>query len=305
MATLLLALLHLFALILVVRLTLPDRFVMLNPYAAATGTLLARLLNFVRAGIRLPDKPLCAVLLVLSLAACAAALTRVGGPSLIVGGAAVVSFPAKGFLGWLGIAALDFVGFYIALLAGIFMLRLWHLWRPLPGYAGELLTLAGRPFTGLRLPAQAIVLLVLALLYVAVAFVCANGVQYPLFEMVEQMGANLPGGQTMPAFLHVQEHPAFLQTILLAGMTVLNVLGQIRDYIFLFWLILALAALMGAAPMAYFLRDVLRLLCGRIPPLRLGPIDLSPLVAVAALAVVHGVLGGLFLLFIGLLAHVV
>ena len=88
-------------------------------------------------------------------------------------------------------------------------------------------------------------------------------------------------------------------------MTVLNVLGQIRDYIFLFWLILALAALMGAAPMAYFLRDVLRLLCGRIPPLRLGPIDLSPLVAVAALAVVHGVLGGLFLLFIGLLAHVV
>ena len=126
MATLLLALLHLFALILVVRLTLPDRFVMLNPYAAATGTLLARLLNFVRAGIRLPDKPLCAVLLVLSLAACAAALTRVGGPSLIVGGAAVVSFPAKGFLGWLGIAALDFVGFYIALLAGIFMLRLWH-----------------------------------------------------------------------------------------------------------------------------------------------------------------------------------
>ena len=272
MATLLLALLHLFALILVVRLTLPDRFVMLNPYAAATGTLLARLLNFVRAGIRLPDKPLCAVLLVLSLAACAAALTRVGGPSLIVGGAAVVSFPAKGFLGWLGIAALDFVGFYIALLAGIFMLRLWHLGRPLPGYAGELLTLAGRPFTGLRLPAQAVVLLVL---------------------------------QTMPAFLHVQEHPAFLQTILLAGMTVLNVLGQIRDYIFLFWLILALAALMGAAPMAYFLRDVLRLLCGRIPPLRLGPVDLSPLVAVAALAVVHGVLGGLFLLFIGLLAHVV
>ena len=305
MATLLLALLHLFALILVVRLTLPDRFVMLNPYAATTHALLARLLNFVRSGIRLPDKPLCAVLLVLSLAACAAALTRVGGPSLIVGGAAVVSFPAKGFLGWLGIAALDFVGFYIALLAGIFMLRLWHLGRPLPGYAGELLTLAGRPFTGLRLPAQAVVLLVLALLYVAVSFVCANGVQYPLFEMVEQMGANLPGGQTMPAFLHVQEHPAFLQTILLAGMTVLNVLGQIRDYIFLFWLILALAALMGAAPMAYFLRDVLRLLCGRIPPLRLGPIDLSPLVAVAALAVVHGVLGGLFLLFIGLLAHVV
>ena len=38
-----------------------------------------------------------------------------------MGGAAVVSFPAKGFLGWLGIAALDFVGFYIALLAGIFV----------------------------------------------------------------------------------------------------------------------------------------------------------------------------------------
>ena len=305
MATLLLSLLHLFALILVVRLTLPDRFVMLNPYAATTGALLARLLNFVRSGIRLPDKPLCAVLLVLSLAACAAALTQVGGPSLIVGGAAIVSFPAKGFLGWLGIAALDFVGFYLALLAGVFMLRLWHLGHPLPGYAGELLTLAGRPFSGLRLPTQAIVLFVLALLYVAVAFVCANGVQYPLFEMVEQMGAQLPGGQAMPAFLQVNAYPAFLQTLLLAGLTMLNVIGQIRDYIFLFWIILAIVALMGAAPMAYFLRDVLRLLCGRIPPLRLGPIDLSPLVAMVALFLAHGVLGGLFLFFVGLLAYVV
>ena len=305
MATLLLALLHLFALILVVRLTLPDRFVMFNPYAAATGTLLARLLNFVRAGIRLPDKPLCAVLLVLTLAACAAALTQVGGPSLIVGGAAIVSFPAKGFLGWLGIAALDFVGFYLALLAGIFMLRLWHLGHPLPGYAGELLTLAGRPFSGWRLPMQAIVLFVLALLYVAVALVCANGVQYPLFELVEQMGAQLPGGQAMPDFLQVNAYPAFLQTLLLAGLTMLNVIGQIRDYIFLFWIILAIVALMGAAPMAYFLRDVLRLLCGRIPPLRLGPIDLSPLVAMVALFLAHGVLGGLFLFFVGLLAYVV
>lgn len=305
MATLLLALLHLFALILVVRLTLPDRFVMFNPYAAATGTLLARLLNFVRAGIRLPDKPLCAVLLMLSLAACAAALTQVGGPSLIVGGAAIVSFPAKGFLGWLGIAALDFVGFYLALLAGVFMLRLWHLGHPLPGYAGELLTLAGRPFSGLRLLAQAIVLFVLALLYVAVALVCANGVQYPLFELVEQMGAQLPGGQAMPDFLQVNAYPAFLQTLLLAGLTMLNVIGQIRDYIFLFWIILAIVALMGAAPMAYFLRDVLRLLCGRIPPLRLGPIDLSPLVAMVALFLAHGVLGGLFLFFVGLLAYVV
>lgn len=305
MATLLLALLHLFALILVVRLTLPDRFVMLNPYAATTGALLARLLNFVRSGIRLPDKPLCAVLLVLTLAACAAALTQVGGPSLIVGGAAVVSFPAKGFLGWLGIAALDFVGFYLALLAGIFMLRLWHLRHPLPGYAGELLTLAGRPFSGWRLPMQAIVLFVLALLYVAVALVCANGVQYPLFELVEQMGAQLPGGQAMPDFLQVNAYPAFLQTLLLAGLTVLNVIGQIRDYIFLFWIILAIVALMGAAPMAYFLRDVLRLLCGRIPPLRLGPIDLSPLVAMVALFLAHGVLGGLFLFFVGLLAYVV
>lgn len=305
MATLLLALLHLFALILVVRLTLPDRFVMFNPYAAATSSLLAHLLNFVRAGIRLPDKPLCAVLLMLSLAACAAALTQVGGPSLIVGGAAIVSFPAKGFLGWLGIAALDFVGFYLALLAGVFMLRLWHLGHPLPGYAGELLTLAGRPFSGLRLLAQAIVLFVLALLYVAVALVCANGVQYPLFELVEQMGAQLPGGQAMPDFLQVNAYPAFLQTLLLAGLTMLNVIGQIRDYIFLFWIILAIVALMGAAPMAYFLRDVLRLLCGRIPPLRLGPIDLSPLVAMVALFLAHGVLGGLFLFFVGLLAYVV
>lgn len=305
MATLLLALLHLFALILVVRLTLPDRFVMFNPYAAATSSLLARLLNFVRAGIRLPDKPLCAVLLMLSLAACAAALTQVGGPSLIVGGAAIVSFPAKGFLGWLGIAALDFVGFYLALLAGVFMLRLWHLGHPLPGYAGELLTLAGRPFSGLRLPAQAVVLFLLALLYVAVALVCANGVQYPLFELVEQMGAQLPGGQSMSDFLQVNAYPAFLQTFLLAGLTMLNVIGQIRDYIFLFWIILAIVALMGAAPMAYFLRDVLRLLCGRIPPLRLGPIDLSPLVAMVALFLAHGVLGGLFLFFVGLLAYVV
>ena len=168
-----------------------------------------------------------------------------------------------------------------------------------------MLTLAGRPFSGLRLPAQAVVLFLLALLYVAVALVCANGVQYPLFELVEQMGAQLPGGQSMSDFLQVNAYPAFLQTFLLAGLTMLNVIGQIRDYIFLFWIILAIVALMGAAPMAYFLRDVLRLLCGRIPPLRLGPIDLSPLVAMVALFLAHGVLGGLFLFFVGLLAYVV
>lgn len=305
MAAFLLALLHLLALILLVRLTLPERFVLLNPYAATMGALLARLLNFVRAGVRLPDKPLCLFLLALDLAACAAALTRLGGPTLTVAGTAVFTFPARGFLGWLGLAALDFVGFYVALLAGAFLLRLWHLGRPLTGYAGELLRLAGRPFTGLGLPLQALVLFALALLYVAVAFVCADGVRYPLFEMVAQMGAKLPGGEAMPAFLRAEAFPAFLQAFLLAGMTVLNVLGQLRDYILLFWLILAVASLMGAAPMAYFLTDVLRLLCGRVPHLRLGPLDLSPLLAMVALGVAHGLLAGLFLFLVGALAHVV
>lgn len=299
MAALLLALLHPLALILLVRLTLPARYALLNPYAAAADALLGRLLAFVRPALRLGDRALCVVLLALDLAACAAVLTRLGGPQLVLAGTAVATFPASGFLGWFGLAALDFAGFYLALLAGNFLLRLWHLGRPLPGYSGDLLALATRPFSGLRLWAQAAALGVLACLYVALAFVCADSVRYPLFEalapLAEKMSAPV-------AFLRAQSYPAPLQALLLAGMTVLNVLGQLRDYIFLFWVILALAALMGSRQMGFFLSDVLRLLCGRLPPLRLGPLDLSPLAAMAALAVAHGVLGGLFLFLVGLLA---
>ena len=107
MAALLLALLHLLALLLVVRLGLPKRYALLNPYAAASDALLARLLAFVRPALRLGDRALCGVLLALDLAACAAVLTRLGGPQLVLAGAAVATFPASGFLGWFGLAALD------------------------------------------------------------------------------------------------------------------------------------------------------------------------------------------------------
>lgn len=305
MAALLLALLHPLALILLVRLTLPARYALLNPYAAAADALLGRLLAFVRPALRLGDRALCVVLLALDLAACAAVLTRLGGPQLVLAGTAVATFPAFGFLGWFGLAALDFWGFYLALLAGNLILRLWCLGRQLPGFSGDLLCLATRPFSGMRLWVQALAILAFAALYMAVSLAFAAEVSYPLADLAAQIAAQFPGGAHAPAFLAVADHPVPLRVFFLAGMAVLNVIGQLRDYLFLFWLLLALSALMGSQRLAFFLRDVLRLLCGRVPPLRLGLLDLSPLAAMAALLLAHGVLGGLFLLLVGALAHVV
>ena len=96
-----------------------------------------------------------------------------------------------------------------------------------------------------------------------------------------------------------------INVFFLAGMTVIDVIGSLGYYIFLLLLMALVAALLGSQPMVFFLNDALRLLTGPIPPLRLGPIDFAPLVALLALGALESVLGmGLLFLTHGV-AHVV
>ena len=88
-------------------------------------------------------------------------------------------------------------------------------------------------------------------------------------------------------------------------MTVIDVIGSLGYYFFLLLLMALVAALLGSQPMVFFLNDALRLLTGPIPPLRLGPIDFAPMVALLALGALESVLGmGLLFLTHGV-AHVV
>ena len=305
MASLLFAFLQLLGLALVVRLTLPTRYVLLNPYAAACDTLLGRLIRLVRTAIPLPDKPLCVVLLGLDLSACAALLTRLGGPELVLGGFAVATYPARGFLGGLGVEVLRFAGFNIALLAGVAFLRLWHLGRPLPGYTGDLLRVACNPFMRLPLWGQVGGVAALAVAYVGIALAFASEVAYPAAEVFARLAETLPGVGVASNLFDLSAFPLPLRAFFLAGMTVIDVIGSLGYYIFLLLLMALVAALLGSQPMVFFLNDALRLLTGPIPPLRLGPIDFAPLVALLALGALESVLGmGLLFLTHGV-AHVV
>ena len=296
MASLLFAFLHLLALALVVRLTLPPRAVPANPYALACDTLLGRLLRAVRPALPLPDKLLCVVLLALDLSACAALLTKLGGPELPLGGFAVVTYPARGFLGWLGLEALRFAGFYLAILTGGLLLRLWHLGRALPGYTGDLLRLAGNPFTRLPLGWQAAGVAALSLAYVGVALLFADKVEYPVAALMAELSRSLPGAASLaPGLFDFSSYAAPLRVILLAGLTVVDVIGNLSYYVFLLLLMLLLATLLGSRPMAFFLNDAVRLLTGPIPPLRLGPLDFAPVVALFALSLIETALGVLLL----------
>lgn len=305
MASLLFALLHLLALILVVRILLPPVLLLTNPYATAAGLLLNRLLRAVRPALPLPDRALCVVLLTLDFAACAALLTRLGGPVLPLGGFAIATYPARGFLGWFGLELLHFGGFMLALLAGNTLLRLWHLGRTLPGYTGDLIDLACRPFSGLRIPAQIVLIALLSLGYTAIALACASDVAYPSAEIMRQLVKDLPAAANLPPIFDLAAVAAPLRTLILAALAILNILGTLGYHIFVLLLLTLLAAILNARPMLGFLNDALRLLTGPIPPLRLGPIDFAPMVALFTLGFLETALSTLLLLLAQGLAHVV
>ena len=297
------SLLNLFAIILLVRLSLPERYLLLSPYAAATDNLLKRIFAFMRSALPLPAKGLCILLLGLLLALQAALAFHKGDAAINFGALASFTFAPQGFFDWFALAALRLLGLYTSLLAANIILRLCHLGRVLPGATGDLLTLAGRPFTSLRLIPLTLCALGLATLYIALCAHAATGLSWPMAQIPAV--AQLFQSRGLPNLFDLSHLPLIAQVATLVGYVFIDILIQVQSFMFMLLVILFICALMRAQNSTLFLFDLLRLLCGALPPIRLGSLNLTPLVAYFLYGFTYSLFtAGLFLLIRGV-CHVV
>ncbi len=299
-ASLLLSLLHLTALLLVVRLTLPERYAFMNPYAMAIDTLLRRLLGFLHTAIPLRTKPLCIVALITILATRTTISAVTGAPLLTLSAFTVLGYNVSHFLGWFGVELLRFIGFYLSVLACAFFLRCWHFGRMLPGYSGDLLQIATRPYSNLKLRTQGFGLLLLFTLYIALCISLAGVITYPMMQY-DPMQVQL----SVRNFFDFNAYAPLIRGFLLLGTTFFNTLAAIQNTIIILIFMLLLSVLFGNGPMTQFLFDIKRLLCGPIQTLRVGPIDFSLLAAYFILGLVYTLLITLLLVVATVLSYVV
>lgn len=299
----LVSLLNFLCLVLIVRLTLPARYALLNPYAATVDALLARLLGFLRSALPLPTRAHCFVVLALALAAQAALAVRHGSPVVAVSAFALFAYPVKGFLGWLGVVALRFFGFYVALLSAALFLRLWHLNHPLPGYTGDLLRLAARPLSPLPLWGQALGTLIAALAFAALASGCASEAMWPMAQAEEVQALLAQMG--LSNLFDLSAFTPGARLLFLTGTTLVGVVAQTQAFMSLLFLVYLVCLLLRAQPTLFFLSDALRLLTGPIPPLRLGPLNLAPVAAYLLFGLISSLLTAGLLLLARLASHVV
>ena len=298
------SLLHLLALIVLVRLLLPARYAVLNPYAAAADTLLNRILGFLRGGIPLPPKGLCLILLGLSLALRAALSYKQGDATVSMSLFATAVFAPKTFLGWLWLEVIEFTGYYLNLLSAVFFLRLWHRSRALPGYTGNLLELGTHPFS--RLNGWMLAGAVAALACVFVSMIVGT-VPSPIHYTISDIQNFREAFEALKVSnpFDLSSLPMPLRLITLAGLTVIDTLGQLQHFLFMLLLLALFAMLFGSPSLRMFLADMFKLLQGPLPNLRIGPIDLSPLLTFFVLGALRSLLIVVFLLLIRGLIHVV
>ncbi len=303
MSGLFFSLLNLFNLALLVRLTLPQRYVLLNPYAAALDNLLARLFRFVQPAFQLPVKGLCGVLLGLSLAVQAVMLARQGEASLTVNVFAIFAYTPKGFTGWLLLSVLKFFGFYVALLAATLFLRVWHRGRALPGYTGDLILLAARPLAQRSMRLLAVGTCCAALVWVILLSLTATSVSWPLAAdpTLSKLFAESPVTEAFNLAALPEAARLFVLTVGVLSEAIL----QMQSFMILLFIAHLVAQLLRSQSTVYFLTDAIRLLTGALPPMRLGVLSLAPLVACFLFGLIANLLSTLALLLAQGFARVV
>lgn len=299
----LVSLLNFLGLALLVRLTLPARYVLLNPYAAAIDALLTRLFTFLRGAVPLPPRALCLVVLTLILSAQAAFAVRHGSPTVSVSAFALFAYPAQGFLGWLGVVALRFLGSYVTVLTAAFLLRLWHLGHPLPGYTGDLMCLAGRPLAQLSLWVHAVGTMGMVFAFVALASGLASEAVWPMAQLVE-MNELLANAGLRDIFDFSALTPG-VRLLFLSGAIFAHVVAQAQDVMLILLFAHLIFTLLRAQPTVNFMTDAIRLLTGPIAPFRLGPLNLAPLAAYFLFGVISSLFTVGLLLFARVVSHVV
>ncbi len=300
--------LHFIALIFLVRLTLPKRYLLLNPFAAAMDYQLTRLLAFVQTGVAVPIKGACALLLVLTLAGRAAILATHTDP-LLVSPLAIFAFNAEGFLGWFALELLHFGSFYFSVLSAFCLLRLWHGLRVLPGYTGDLLHLAVHPFSRLKLSLQWPVLIGFGIVLFTLASQFANVCVYPMNTVFDDLAKQLPADlqqiESLLKMTDLQQLPAFAWYALMIFMSIMVVAIEILDVFFIFLLISLFTMGNRSTPLGNFIADAIRLICGPIRNVRLGPINIAPLLAFFAISSLYFVITAVFITLIMGLVYVV
>lgn len=294
---LLLSLLQLLSLIAFVRLFLPKKYVVLNPYAAGMDRHFSRLLETVQTALPLGVKPLCVLLILLAVALRATLLFRMGIPEFRIGLFFSAQFEPATFLGCFAFAALDFAVFWFIFQAAVLMLRLWHFWRPLPGFAGDLLELAAHPLSRLPLSIRLPVLICLAGVLVVLPLRLALSVAFepdPVFmELVQKQ---LLPGRTPP------QVPLSVTQIAVALFSFLPlVLSSVQSFLVLTLIFRIVSGFLKSKPIHFLTGELLTIFCGRLPRVGIGPFDLTPILAFF----VFNVIVNLLAILCGVLLYVV
>ena len=282
------SLLHAFLLfacvVLLVRLTMPARYALLNPYAAMLDSLVTRGLDKLKPAFPLPTKTLCGLLLVLFLCADAVMLSRLQMSRIVVGALAAFQLPNTTFVHWLWIAVYGLGRHLLTLLAATLFFTLWHRSKQLPGYSGDLLRLSVHPIVRLPLTVQILTLCLGATLLTASLFVTATGVVYPM-EQMPLMESTM--GEVAPYFA-VSRMTAPFQLAALSGASILEIFGELYGFTFTLLFIALISSFTRSQGMVTFLDDVFRLLRGPLPVVRLGRLNLTPLLALFVFFLLSG-----------------
>ena len=298
-----LSLLQLLALVAFVRASLPPKYLLLNPFAAWADRLFDKLLAALHSALFLPPRALSVVVLGMALSARAALLHRVSTPSLAVDFYAIYHFPAQGFLGWFAVAAGQFLWFWWGLVTAAWLFKLLHRAKTLPGYSGDLLAFVTRPFSLLPRALAAPVLLAGWVGLIALCQVAADQVLYPLGETEQVVALFRQWGVANP--FDLAPLPVALRLTFLAGAAVLSLLTVFRSLLFITFILGLVAALVKSRSLTALMDDLMRLLGGFLPVLRLGPLNVSPILAYFVYGVLSTILGGAWIFLIQGVARVV
>lgn len=285
------ALIQFICVVLLVRLALPSRYLLLNPYAAALDRLLARSLQTIHTAFPFPSKVLCFLLFVLLLCTDAVMLSRLGANVLAPTVCLQVLLPTDTFVQWLLIAFFSFFNHYLMVLAAYLALCAWNRSRQLPGYSGDLLRLAGHPFTRFPIVVQVIAVLLGAAALVTALLLSAKVVEMPFEKLL--VAVNSP--QQMKALFSFTALALPVQIILFASLTVLHVVAELHHLTSTLIFFAILSFFVRSSSLSFFITDVFRLLKGPLPDIRIGFLNLTPILILIVLAVLSGFLPILFI----------
>ena len=299
----LLSLLQWLALVAFVRACLPPKYLLLNPFAAWADRLFDKLLAALHSALFLPPRALSVLVLAMALSARAALLHRVSTPTLAVDFYALYHFPTEGFLGWFAVAAGQFLWFWWGLATAGLLLKLLHRTKALPGYSGDLLAFVTRPISQLPRSLAALILLAGWVGLLALCQAAAGQVLYPLSEVAQVSELFRQWGLSNP--FDLTPLPVALRLIFLAGTAVLALLTVFRSLLFLTFILGLLAALVKSRSLTALMDDLMRLLGGFLPTFRVGPLNISPILAYFVYGLLSTALGGAWIFLIQGVARVV